>query len=266
MGTFYNGKQNSRDVVKLDSISPPVEWYMSQRITETNLSSNIGITGGVVDCPETITVDDPTGAAAGEFIEMWEGPFYMQVGIKSVLGNDITLDMPVGFPFTTAGNVYIVTCDMNVDGSVTPQRFRFDPGPVGTNDYHITRFVLVMTHSAAGDDSKFGSVAALGNGVYFAARGTIPTALGPLVIVNNLFNVKDNGDLRVRTYDIDYSDKAGPGLFGTASRKTFNGDEKSGVVVPVLKANNDSPFAEVRDDLTGLSTFRIAFNGYVVVQ
>lgn len=265
MSTLGNGRLVKRDTFEIYSTTPPLEWYFSQRITETNLTNPIGITAGEVDCPETITVDDPTGAAAGKYIELWEGPFFMQVEIKSVLGSDITLHMPVGFPFTIAANAYIVNVDMNVDGSVTPQTFRLEAGPAFTSDLYITRFVIVMTHSGAGDDSKFGSIAALTNGLYFGSRGLIPTQIGPLVIVNNLFNVKTNKDLRVRTYDIDYSDKAGGGNFGTSSRKTFNGPEKSGMAIPIYLQNNDSPFAIVRDNLSvaDMVTLRVALNGRV---
>lgn len=113
-----------------------------------------------------------------------------------------------------------------------------------------------MTHSAAGDDGKFGGITALSSGVYFRQEngGTY-----------NLFNAKENSDFRIEGHDIDYPTRSGGGgSYGTSARITFNGPDKRGVVLRLSADNDDKILACVRDNLTTLDRFRVKLQGQVV--
>jgi hypothetical protein len=248
-----------QDVAIQDYTGSPVDMFITYKVTETNLSVPLDI----ISTPRTftVTVDNPTGASQGMFLELWEGSFYYQGEIASVAGNDITLYLPVGYPFSTSATIYI--CDANMNTALE-RDYTFDPGDANTRDYHLTRFIVQMAHEAAGDDSRFGDIeGGLTNGVYFGGRGTV----SGIDIFNFVYNFRTNGDFASIAYDVKYSDKAGlpssPSQFGTLVRKSFNGPDKSGVVLQVIKAENNAVVGHTRDaSLADLSRFRIRVMGH----
>lgn len=247
-----------RDISIQDYDGRPVDFFLTYKITTTSLSAPLDI----ITTPRifTITVDDPTGAAPGICVELWEGDNFYQGEILSVLGNDISLYLPIGLPFTTNATVYI--CDANM-ATALERDYTFYPGAANTRDYHITRFIVQMTHADPGDDSRFGDIAGgLANGIYFGGHGQVQG----VDIFNMVYNFRTNGDFKARAYDVSYSDRASstPGnQYGTSVRKTFNGMDKSGVVIPVKKAEDNYIIGHTRDAaLADLSSLRIAMTGH----
>lgn len=245
-------------VQPLDRVANPLDFLASQRLTETHLSSPNAI--GAI----SITVEDPTNAAPGKYIEMWENGAFYQGEIKSVDGSTIGLHLPMGLPFSTSANCFIVNVDMNIAGGTpsAPHVFKFAPGDQCDVDFYITRFIVQITQNLAGDDSKYGDLAQLSNGLYIGGKGTIQG----IPIYNNLFAIRSNGDYKIRSYDLSYNDKAGPGVYGVSARKTFNGPDKSGTVIPNRRATKEEALMCVQDDLSGLISHRISIHGYVAAE
>lgn len=212
----------------------------------------------------SISVDDTTGFIVGSEIKLEEtvaGVGVQEIGVMTITivaagtPGTLTLDRPIGFDYTTAALVSNVETDMSsVVGSLaSPEIYEIDPPP-GTI-WQFTRIIFSMVHSAAGDDGKFGGIAALTNGV--ALRAT--TAAGRTVVYANW---KTNADISLDMYDVVYTDKAPAGANGTKGRWTFTKAE----VVAELDGDA-SPIQKlevlVQDDLTGLTSFTMRAQGRV---
>lgn len=166
-----------------------------------------------------------------------------------VVVNTITIDRPIDHVFpaaTTLGR--IVTTNMAVDGSVTPQIFSVRAGSV-PNDY--VRLLLTATNNNAMDFSLFAGLGALTRGLVFR-------------IINDfqktIWNFKTDGDIGQFAYDIRYADKAPAGEYGVAARITFGGQDKHGVVLRI--SGDDVLQWVVQDDLSSLITLRVAGEGH----
>jgi hypothetical protein len=171
--------------------------------------------------------------------------------VMNVATNTITLDRPIDYAFaasTTLGR--IATSQMAVDGSSTEQIFTVRAGTV---PFDITRVIIQMVHSAAGDDGKFGGITAI-------SRGLVMRSIDG--VQNTIFNFKTNGDIRNFCFDLTYSDKAAGGENGTGARITFGGQSKHGVTIRL--SGTDSLQWVVQDNLTGLTSLRIVAQGHEV--
>ena len=235
------------DVFLQDPTTAILDWQLSENLNAVTLLNN-----SVVNS-ETVTLEPGHGVLVGDWLEFFEGRMFLQTEATGVAGDVITIDMPMDQPFTTLAVVNRVNVSMDVDGSTGDITFDFCPS--GDNKYDVTRALLVMTHTSGGDDSLFGNLTSLTNGVYFRKHNGIN---------KNLFNAKNNGQFRLRAFDLDYSDKAGPGQFSTSVRRSFAGQDKNGVVIRIDSTLSDALDAVVRDNLTGLLEFRIVLQGHVV--
>jgi hypothetical protein len=221
-----------------------------------------------------VTLADSTGLAVGLWVEIWEGPFKYQGEISAVASATIDLLLPIGFPFTTSAVVYLVDVDQNKDFTGTgigPQLYTYDPPSIYTEDSYINRFIVAMLHTDESDSSTYGDIqGGLSMGIAFSGRGklfALETGLPlDLIVYNELFNIKQNVDYKTIAYDVTYEPKSGnpasPALYGTSVRKTFNGKDKSGIVIPVRQARDEATRAWFRDDLSSLDYHRIRMIGH----
>ena len=70
--------------------------------------------------------------------------------------------------------LFTLTLSTPIWSQADSKDFTFDPGAANERDYHLTRFIVQMTHDTAGDGSRFGNIlGGLTNGVYFGGRGLI---------------------------------------------------------------------------------------------
>jgi len=232
-----------------DQTTSILDWNLTQHLNDVTLATDTTVDN------DTITLEAGHGVVVGNWLEFFEGAYFLQVEVKAVVTNTITLAMPIDQPFTTGASVRRTQSDLAVDGSVTPVTFSFVPG--GTNKYDIVRAILHIEHTSAGDDSLFGNLPALTNGLYFRKKNAV---------YKNLFNAKDNGEFRHRAFDLEYGDssKAGPGAYSTTSRRTFGGQNKNGVVIRVDPAQTEEIQAIVRDNLTTLTHLHIVIQGHII--
>jgi len=143
---------------------------------------------------------------------------------------------------------------MAVNGSVTP--VVFESGPL-TGEWDIVRMIGAIIDGTSMDDAKFGGIGPLTNGVVFRKKNGI---------YKNLFTAKSNGQMALRMYDVSYADKAPSGSFGLRFRRTWNGRDKSGVVVRLNAEDGDTFQCVIQDDLTGLDSFNVVIHGQVVLD
>lgn len=172
--------------------------------------------------------------------------------ITNKVTNTLTFDRPLDFGYGIGDTVEVVHSDLSttVGSLASPIVHTLQPEPGKV--WFINRIILAITHSTAAADSTFGDLAALTNGV--VVRASLNGQIGSFT------NWKNNRDIRLDMFDVEYTDKAGPSLFGTHGRGSFN---RVGVLVKLDGTVGDFMDILVQDDITGLSSFFVNGQGYV---
>lgn len=240
-----------------DNDARPLTMHVSRLINVTSFATNT--TKGSY----TVELSAGHGASVGDFLVIWQDvnlggrivPFWQETEVLNVSVNTITIDIPIMFDFTTDAIVDVKDFNLAVDGSVTPVEFSFEPKTSASFD--ITLFIQTMLHTAASDDSKFGDLSSLANGVVFGKKN-------PLNVTDfYFFNAKNNADFKAHGSNVDYNDKAGGGLNGTDVSLPIN--EKFGVVARIEGAFNEKIVFIVRDNLSTLTRIESTVNGHEVI-
>lgn len=250
-------KKATRKVMLRDQNSAALSLFFIQQI-----GSETALTNATVIDDTTVVLDSVASCSIGDFLGIFSGvtgtldKFYFGT-ILNIVSNTITLDTPIDFAFEIGDTAVCNTRDLNVNGSVTPKIFSIQEGGIGgigsTISIDITRIMLHITDDVAMDDSRFGGITALTNGVVFRSVGGI---------TKNYFNIKNNGELSHLNFDTRYADRAPAGFFGISSRLTYAGQSKHGVAVRLTPG--DSLQIIIQDDLTALASFRIIAQGHIV--
>jgi hypothetical protein len=228
----------------------PLDLFFGQlgNLTTTSVQAEIDDT--------TLTLTSTTGFVAGTRVGVFSATdadaFYLGTQIGAPSGNIITLDTPIDQVLAAGSAVAASSIDLAVDGSVTTQHFQI--GPVGgesTQTVNITRILGHLLDSTAMDDSLFGGLPALTNGVVLRHNNHK---------IENIWNVKTNADLALICFDFRYSTRAPGGQFGCNFRNTYGGTSRHGVVIDLQPGD----FLEIliQDDLTGLDEFQMMAQGY----
>jgi len=247
-------KEGNLEVEIQDQTSDRLSLFLAQV-----LGLVTSISGAAKDESTFNIITDGVVPVIGNFICMQEEQKITQeeiISVALVSGNEytITLAVPLDYDYTTSGSCSIQNVDMDVDGSITEVDFLVGP-KIG--EWDITRMMVSMVLSSAGDDGLFGNLTALTNGQYFRKEDSGDA--------QNLFIVKENSDFAIEGYDVSYPIRSGGGgSNGMRSRITFNGPDKSGVVVRLSATNSDTFKSVIRDDLTGLVRYRVKVQGHVV--
>ncbi len=215
------------------------DGLVHKNFVNTYFTRDTGITANVASAitagDRSITVDDDTGFVVGNFCQLRENGLteFTLLKILTVVADVITFNRPVDNDYTTAADLFVVSKNMAVDGSVTPVSFRLTPPTMGVESkWQITRILISLTHASAGDDGKFGGGSALTRGALLRSSRS-----GVLRTATQWFT---NGDMKADMFNVEYSDKAPAGLNGTSGRWTFT---ESGAVVDLEGLDGD--FAEI---------------------
>jgi hypothetical protein len=240
--TLYTGDINR--------VTSPIDAYFRESLSTFTLSADVTISTVTV-LSYTFTATAGHGLSDGDeilFLDMAANQS-LQAYVTNVSTNTITIDRPFDHGYLAASTVgHITNCDMAVDGSSTPRIFSFMSGAIATNSI---RFILtIIGGNLAMDDSKFGNISALDNGLVFR-------------IVNGyqktIFNFKSNNDMKQFCYDVAYAAKAPTGSTGLSARITFGGDDKHGTILRL--ASDDVVQWVVQDDLTDLTSLKVSVMG-----
>lgn len=237
VGRFFN---------KLSGISSTLSVAASKGDTSITVASATGFNVG-----DKLQISDDNG---GSTITCFEGT---EVTILAIVGNVFTIDVSLSNDYTIGTDVKVVQINMNVNGSLTsPITFSIEPFNTG-NDlslWQFTRSLINMTHTAESDDSKFGGILALTNGI------VLRTVDGSTGSIRNIVNIKTNEDMKLLMYDLIYTDKAGGGKYGTTGRWTFT---KAEFIVELDGRNGDKVELLIQDNLTSLTSFKIRLQGRI---
>jgi hypothetical protein len=243
-------RKSEIDVFIQDQDSPPFQYYLMRED-----KTDITLTSPVSKNDTVVSVSAGHGfTATGEQIVIMENGLWIQTEVKSVATNDITLVSPSGVAFTTGATVIRGVIDMNVDASGAEQEFVFNMRqsiiPIDVQCAHI----IIWNVSVAGDDGKFGDLAALTNGVRFLKANTVDQNLGVY---------KSNSDFREFGAGVEYTDKSGAGTY--AVNMVFRLKETYGIVIRIDPRTTDILKAVVRDKLDTLNRFRVSVIGQLTV-
>jgi len=201
----------------------------------------------------SIELADASAFAVNDIVQINDGEIETTFPrITAIVINTLTLDRPLDYAYVIGDAVEVVHADLTTEIGTLSSPISHTITPHEEEIWHIERIIISMTHTSAAADSNFGNIAALTNGVVIRAH------------INGQFgtftNWKTNRDIRLDMYDMEYTDKAGPSLFGTHARGSFN---RIGVTVRLDGAKGDYLEALVQDNLTGLSSFLINGQGHI---
>jgi hypothetical protein len=240
-----------------DQTTRPIIAKFNQVQNSTTLQSD------AVKGAYTIDVADTTGFVDGRYIILFSPTaarytFCNQIGAPS--GNIITVDCPLEFAFPSGTSVDVAITDMSVNGSSTPQTFglRGTGAPPGVDiEVDITRIIFKCIAATAVDLTKFGDLAKLTRGLLLRKRNNI---------TENVFNVKDNGEIAGIAYDWNPEASTNPvqGVDGFYARLTFAGQEKIGVAIR-LPLGDDLELI-IQDNLAALTLLEVTAEGHIVTD
>jgi hypothetical protein len=239
-----------------DQDTPPVDLFFTNPIgVPTALTNAVAINDTSFD------VDSVANISVGNYLGIFSGTSaegrFLFAEVLTVVSNTVTIDTPIDFAFSAGDPVISTSREMNVNGAITAQTFSVTNGSTSSViTIDITRIMFSMTLGTAGDDGKFGNITSLTNGIVFRrTNGDI----------RNVFNVKNNGELRALCFDLTYPIRSGGGGdFGMGARYTFAGQDKHGVVLRLHPG--DSLDVIIQDDLTGLSSYRMVAPGHITFE
>ena len=250
-----------------------VDLYLTETLNTTGLAVNAAIDD------RSVTLLPGHGFVVGDLIYfeeyeividehdvLWPIGRFLQVSVLTVVGDVVSTDCFLDYAFTTNAVVKRQSQLMNVDGSITPRIFNVQPQlyietPEIKGESAQWDIVRAMWYIQSGanpvmTDQTFGNITALTNGCILRKHNED---------VHNIFNVKKNGDFRLRNFDAFYVDTArGGGSQSFSSRRTFGGQTKNGVVIRLTGDNNDQLQMIIQDDLSLLQDFTCIAQGHLV--
>ncbi len=254
---FYSGVWYSRstDVNIQDQHTRPFDFRLH---TATNSDISLAVsptvnTKTVTLAPGHLVVPGLTLAIIEEVAGVKE-PEIFTGKVLTVVGDVLTLDMPVSYPFSVVGpKMFTADRNMNVDGSVAPVVFALTN--ILSIPIDVVRFIFHITSSTSMDDGKFGGRVALPNGILLRKK----RADG---YYTNYWNIKTNGQFGEIAFDKYYDDKAPAGVYGMTCRITYAGQSKHGVTIRL----NPGEAIElvVQDDLSTQVEFGTTTEGHLV--
>lgn len=236
-----------------DQVTEPIDAFFSQSISAFSLASPT-TPSTVSSLNYDFTASGGHGIVPGDEIFLFDVPgdkaFYAIV--LAVVVNTITVDRPIDGIYPAPGFNQIVTTEQAVNGSATEQIFAIQ---VGSSPVDITRVIISIEDDSAMDTSTFGGIAALTRGFVFRIVNSFQ---------KTVFNFKTNGDIAQMCYDLAYASRAPAGSFGLTARITFAGPSKHGVAIRI--SGSDQVQWVVQDDLTGLSSLKVALQGHKITD
>lgn len=247
-------KNRAVPVTHQDQTTPLLSSIFSQSVSGGNFTLSADTVASTVDVLNyTFSVNVGHTIVPGNEIILLDvlTDRSLQAKVVSVATNDITIDRPIDHVFPYAGIVPTLgrktVSDLSVDGSVTPQIYTIRAGSI-PHDYYGYSFCMI--HSSEPDDSKFGDLNALTNGLV-------------LRIVNGyqqtLFNFKKNGDFKRYGGLLTVQEKSGGGEYSTCCR--INVSEIYGIAQRI--SGTSAIQIIVQDDLSGLTSAEALAFGHI---
>jgi len=250
----YNGDaRRSLEVSIQDQISDTINTYFARTIQTLTI-----VTATEID-DKTILVSSASEPTNNNIICIQNNTFCYQGVILSHVatgGNwTLTLDSPLDHAFSTNSSIAEKSISLKVNGSVTPVIFSLSPKNLNNIKWDITKVIFDAIDDSAMDDSKFAGLNALTNGLILRrVNGN----------TKNIVNIKSNGDFFLKDFETEYTDKSGGGDYGVRAKRTFAGQENTGITLQLDSETDDELQIIVQDNLTGLVSLKAFAIGHVV--
>jgi len=228
-----------------DQHTPAVDYFMHIHLGDVTLAST------VVPDTNTCTLVTGHGTQVGELLVFKENTRYCECLVVNVATDTITMEAPFDYAFTSAATTFRANINLNVNGETTRIIAHIKP-PSGIT-WDITRILFHIQDNLDMDDSKFGGITALTNGVVFRVNNNI---------LVKLFTIKSNGMFALRGFNPQYATKAAAGKYSIRGMRTFAGQNETGVVLRITE--DETVEVVIQDNLTGLETFNVVCQGHVV--
>ena len=226
------GTNNAIDIAVQDQTTAPLDFYFVRIVAATTTLLNAITTVDPDTLVYTFDIVESTGMSVGDYIGIFENStderyFFAEIKIiSSPTGNaTITVDTPLDFNFRADVTVAAFDRNMNVDGSSTPQIFQVEVGPASALSIDLNRIMYQMKTSIAPTLGLFGDLARLDKGIVLRIVRAADDS------IQNIFTIKDNAQMSLHAFDLQFFTVAGQGQDGVSSRSTFNGQDKRGVTV-----------------------------------
>ena len=235
------------DVFVQDQTSPLFQYFL---INEQK--TDILLTSDAEKDDEVLNVSAGHGftAADGEMIVLFENNKYIQMKVLSVSTNAITIDHPLASGFSFENTiVYRGNNLLNIDADPDDVFYRMTIKDF-TIPIDVSKIILTLTHSIAGDDGKFGGIAELSKGLWFRKENGVDFNLG---------NYINNQSFKNFGGSVSYTAKGPAGINSTDI--IFDIKEIFGQVIRIDPRINDVIYCHIRDDLSGLLSFTVSLVG-----
>jgi hypothetical protein len=241
------------------TLQDPTSRILSLKFIKAAVSP-VSITSDIAIEDTTINLTDATGFVDGNIVGLFSGTgfFYFGRQVGAPVGNTITVDTPIDSVFTSATSAAIsASANMAVDGSTTTQIYQI--GPIGQSiaiAMDITKIIGYIQSASPMDDSRFGSLTELTNGIVLRKHDGD---------IQNIWTVKSNDELSTTSgIEFEYTSKAPSGSYGARFKNTFAGTNEFGAVIR-LEAGETLEVL-IQDDLSSLQKLTLSAHGHFVVD
>ena len=245
----FSNNRGALDVFVQDQNTELVNWLMHQDLNDIVLLEHATINSRTIEVQNV----PAHNIVVGNVISLLQDTKFYQGIVTNVSGATITLDTPIDKQFRSDRDYYAArgTINLAVNGSVTPQSFHVKPPSNSTWD--IKQLGIFINDDNKMDDTTFGGISAVTNGIVLREKNSI---------YNNLGNIKRNGDLKLFGCDVNYKEKVAGGEDTMQGTCKFSND--AGVTVRLAGAHNEEIEAIVQDNLTAISSIYVNVVGHVV--
>ena len=235
----------------------PVDNFFIQQNDVSTTTAAIVVVGDNL-AGRQVEVLNPASFSIDDVVVMTHPPDQIYFGlVLAVVGPLLTCDSLIPFAFPVGSEIQSFTRDLNVVGSVTPQRFSIFGSGAPNVQLNLTRVVMTALTAAAVDLSKFGDIiGGLTNGIML--QGIPAGGLPP----SNQWNVKTNADLDNLTGG-DWKDHSAinpaQGQDGFNARYTYGNPDKHDVIPPIN--TGDRIDLIIQDNLTTILSLLMLWAG-----
>lgn len=252
----YSTQSHTFRIVSENSTEIPYSAFMMYDIsTSVQIATNTTIGQTIISLEAGHGFS--TSSSQVEYMQFFESGNNAQRKVLSVSTNDITINEPLNFAFTTAAIGKRSIKNFGINASATSATYCVD-SLTFTNILVVKHITIVGIHSAESDLSKFMGISELVNGVQFKKNlygdlipGGVDVALGK-VYKNSDFLLTGGGS-------VQFSDKGGGGAYGTIININFN--DRFGSVITLDSSLQEKLCLTINDNLNTITSLEVTVYG-----
>lgn len=242
MSRWFSTKSNNNWRITVENISPSTtirNLIFNQKIDTATFVSAVSIwdTDFTVEAGHNIVTWNQIS------IQEWTRGF--QAIVLNVSTNDITIDTPFDFAYTTSSRISRSNNNMKTVNWTLASPILFNIWPIEEEIIDVTRIIVYISSSSAMDDNKFGSETALTNWIILRSKQNW--------IYNNILNFKSNWDLALRLFETKYVDKTWWWLHSFVADMKLWWEWNTGAIVRLDGSTSDAFELLIQDDLNSLT-------------